>query len=128
MNKFASISALVFGIILVLGGIGHFAKPDLYNAFMPDFLPKMAINIVVGAVELVVGVGCFIPKYRTEALRFTGLLMGAFVAVHTLDVFREQPAIGSKTVASIRLVVQWFIVYWSWWAWRKHRDANSKPN
>lgn len=124
MTKSATVSAYVWGAIMIAGGLGHFISPEFYNAFLPDMLPKLAVNIAAGAVELLLGIGCLMPRFRTTALRFTGLLMVGFVLVHTIDLFQDEPAIGSRLAATFRLPAQWALTWWCWWTWRKHRDAD----
>jgi uncharacterized membrane protein len=42
------------------------------------------------------------------------LLMIAFLPLHIVDVFKDNPAIGSTTLAYIRLPIQFILIYWAW--------------
>ncbi|MES2555305.1 MAG: hypothetical protein V4604_04090 [Bacteroidota bacterium] len=113
------ISAIVLGLILIAGGIMHFIKPEVYNPFIPDAFPKLAVNYASGTVEILLGIGLLATKYRRLAAGGTFLLMIAFLPLHVIDVFREDPAIGSKTLAYIRLPLQFVLIWWPWYI-RKH--------
>ena len=105
---------LIFGVIMLLGGINHFLKPEMYFPFIPDFLPKPASNYAAGILELVLGIGIFIPRFRHVAALGILLLMCFFLPLHIWDVFREDPAIGSHKIALFRAPVQLLLIYWAW--------------
>jgi uncharacterized membrane protein len=105
---------LVFGAILILTGTIHFLKPKIYFRFIPDFLPKNAINTLAGLVEIVLGIGVFIPDLRYLATLGILLLMLAFLPIHAIDVFRERPAIGSHWLAIVRLPLQFVLIWWAY--------------
>jgi uncharacterized membrane protein len=98
----------------MFGGINHFIKPEIYNSFIPDYLPKITVNYVMGFIEIALGIGLFVPKYRKVAVLGILILMIAFLPLHFLDIFKENPAIGNKTLAYIRLPLQFVLIYWSW--------------
>ena len=103
-----------FGIFMIFGGILHFVMPDFYNAFIPDALPKLAINILGGLIELTLGIGLFIAKYKQKAALGILVLMLLFLPLHVWDVFRESPAIGSHAAALLRLPLQFVLIGWAW--------------
>jgi len=100
---------------MILAGIAHFIYPAMYNAMIPEGLPKDLINYGSGALEIALGLGVFIPRYRWWATLGIVLLMIVFLPVHIIDFFRDQPAIGSKTIAAIRIPVQFVLIAWAWW-------------
>ncbi len=108
------ILTLLFGAFMIFGGVNHFVKPEMYFPFIPDFLPQGAINYVVGILEIILGVGVFIPKFRQVATLGIFLLMLAFLPLHILDVFKENPAIGSHQAALVRLPLQFVLILWAW--------------
>ncbi|MDH4473936.1 MAG: hypothetical protein QE487_15120 [Fluviicola sp.] len=116
MNR---ILIFLLAIILISGGVMHFIRPEVYNPFIPDTLPKLAVNYATGIVEIVLGIGLLTTKYRRLAAGGVFLLMIAFLPLHVMDVFADQPAIGSKTLAYIRLPLQFVLIYWPWYI-RKH--------
>ena len=106
---------ILLSLILLAGGVMHFIRPEVYNPFIPDALPKLVVNYASGIVEILLGIGLLTTKYRRLAAGGTFLLMIAFLPLHVMDVFAEQPAIGSKTLAYIRLPLQFVLIYWPWY-------------
>ena len=104
---------------MIFGGVSHFLNPVMFFPFIPDFLPKSAINYLVGVVEIVVGLGIFMPQYRAVATRTLLLMMVAFLPLHILDIFKENPAIGTHQAALIRLPVQFVLILWAWFINKK---------
>jgi uncharacterized membrane protein len=106
---------------MIYGGINHFLKPDMYLAFVPAFLPKLAIVYISGIVEIVLGIGAIIPRFRQIACMGILVLMLLFLPLHTLDVFVDNPAIGSHKAAMIRLPVQFLFIAWAWFISKKDK-------
>jgi uncharacterized membrane protein len=113
------ILTFLFGAFMIFGGVNHFLKPAMYFPFFPDFLPKEALNYLVGIAEIVVGVGVFIPQYRTQAALGILYMMLAFLPLHIIDVFKDHPAIGSHEATLVRLPVQFVFIAWAWFISRK---------
>ncbi len=113
------ILTVLFGLIMIGGGIGHFLKPEMYAPFFPDYFPKDAIIYASGLVEIAVGVGVFIPRFRSMATLGILLLMIAFLPLHIIDVFKENPAVRSHQIALIRLPLQFVLIVWAWFIHKK---------
>ncbi len=80
MNKLTPLAAAAF----VLPGIGHFAKPDFFEAVVPDWFPdKSLANQASGAAEIAFGLGLLWP--RTRKLSGWGLL-GLTAAVFPANI------------------------------------------
>ncbi len=112
--KLKQILTLIFAAFMVLGGINHFLKPEMYLPFIPSRLPGLFIIYASGVVEVTLGIGALIPKTKKIATLGILLLMIAFLPLHVLDVFKENPAIGSHQVALIRLPIQFVFIAWAW--------------
>ena len=110
----------LFGAIMILAGINHFLKPEMYYPFIPDFLPQSFITLASGVLEIVLGVGAFIPATRSKATLGIFILMILFLPLHIWDVFKEHPAIGSHLVAIIRVPVQFLLIFISWFTSRRN--------
>ena len=119
MKLAKKIIAIVLGLFLILSGVGHFMNAEMYFPMIPDFLPKDLVNILAGVVELVLGIGVFIPKFKQKALLGIFLLMIAFLPSHIWDALKETPAIGTKTVAMVRIGIQCVLIYLPWFAQKK---------
>ncbi len=113
------ILTFLFGAFMVFAGVSHFLKPAMFFPFIPDFLPKEVINYLAGTVEILLGIGVFVPRFRALATLGILLLMVAFLPLHILDVFKEQPAIGSHQAALIRLPLQFVLIFWAWFISKK---------
>lgn len=119
MKNLKLILTYLFGAIMIIGGVNHFLKPEMYGPFIPDFLPNVATNYLVGIIEIAAGLGVFIPKFRpTATLAILAMMLG-FLPLHIYDVFVENPAIGSHKVALIRLPIQFVLILWAWFINKK---------
>nr|WP_294869896.1 MauE/DoxX family redox-associated membrane protein [uncultured Pedobacter sp.] len=104
----------LYGILMILAGINHFVKPYFYKTFIPNWLPLLPVNYVTGAVEATLGVCLLIPVCRHYGALGLFLLMIVFLPLHAFDVFKQNPAIGSKLLAYIRLPLQFILIWWAW--------------
>lgn len=109
----------LFGAFMIIGGINHFVKPEMYSPFVPSFLPNVAINYLAGFVEIVIGFGVFVPRFRSISTLGILILMIVFLPLHIIDVFKEKPAIGSHQAALIRLPIQFLLILWAWFINKK---------
>lgn len=115
----------VLGLLLVLAGIVHFINPAMYAPMIPNGLPKDTINYGAGALEVLLGIGVFVPRFRWWSTLGILLLMIVFLPVHVIDYFREVPAIGSKAAAAIRIPVQFVLIGWAWWVHRSSAPTSA---
>lgn len=115
MEILKRILRILFAAFMVYGGINHFLNPEFYDPFIPDFFPKDLANYGSGILEIVLGIGLLVPKYRKEASWGLVILLIAFLPIHLWDLFRDDPAIGSETAARIRVPVQLLFIAWAWW-------------
>jgi len=119
MKLLKTILTVLLGAFMIFAGYGHFANPDMYGPFIPDFLPEDLVNYGSGIVEIILGIGAFIPAFRNQALFGILLLMLIFLPLHIIDLFAENPAIGSHQAAYIRLPIQFVLILLPWWLWKK---------
>jgi len=119
MKIVKKILTVLFALFMILGGVNHFIKPDMYLPFIPSVLPGVAIIYLSGAVEIGLGVAALIPKTRSVATLGILLLMVMFLPLHVMDVFKESPAIGSHDAALIRLPIQFVLIAWAWFIHKK---------
>lgn len=108
------ILSFLLASLIILGGCSHFLQPSLFLPFIPDLLPRNLVNYLAGTIEILVGFCCFFKPTRLFASWAILFLMIAFLPLHIIDVFIENPAIGSKTMAYIRLPLQFLLIYWAW--------------
>lgn len=119
MKTFKTVLTYLMAAFMVYGGVNHFLKPAMYLPFIPDFLPADFINYGSGLLEIILGIGLLIPKFRYKASFGVLVLMLIFLPLHIIDVFTDVPAIGSHDAALIRLPVQLIFILWAWFISRK---------
>jgi len=110
------IIGIILALFLIFGGVAHFMTPEMYFPLIPDFLPETVVNILAGIVEIVLGIGVFIPTLRKKALLGIFILMLMFLPIHIWDALKESPAIGTKTVAMVRIAIQFVLIFLPWFA------------
>lgn len=115
MSLLTLIVSIAFGLLLIAGGIAHFAKPQLSDGMIPDVLPKKAVHIFTGIIEIGIGILLLFPEYRLLGLWAFGLLMLAFLPIHLIDYGRTRPIIGSHKVAAIRIAIQLVLIGVAFW-------------
>lgn len=119
MNTIKLILTFLFAAFMILRGVNHFLKPQMYFPFIPEIVPQKAIVYLSGVVEIVLGIGASLPQFRSKATRGILLLMLAFLPLHVMDVFRVNPAVGSHEAALIRLPIQIVLIVWAWFINKK---------
>ena len=119
MQKFKVTLTFLFALIMILGGAMHFINPEMYDPFIPDFLPKDLVIYGSGVLEIMVGIAAMIPRYRSLGTLGILVLMLAFLPLHIMDVFSDQPAIGSHQLSLIRLPIQFVFILWAWFINKK---------
>lgn len=116
MNRIKQISGILLALMLLFSGVAHFVVPETFNGLIPDFLPKLAVNYFTGLIEVLLAAGVFIPAFRDRALLGICVLMICFLPVHILDALKQDPYIGTKTVAYSRIVIQFLLIWLPWFA------------
>ncbi len=104
-----------FALVLLAAGVYHFVNPAFYNPFMPAWFPKALANAAGGVAEIIIGIGLLVPSWRLYAVWAALALMVIFLPLHLIDLFRAKPVIGPHWVAVIRLLLQFFLIWWLWW-------------
>ena len=119
MKIFKLILTFLFGALMIFAGINHFIKSEMYAPFIPNILPIQFTNYLFGILEIVCGIGVFIPPFRGWATLGILFMMLIFLPLHIWDIFRDNPAIGSHKVALIRLPIQFVLIAWAWFINKK---------
>jgi uncharacterized membrane protein len=111
MEILVLILKIIFGAFFCYAGIMHFIKPKFFNGFIPDFLPKLTVNYIFGAIEFILGIGLFFNiTFRNASLGII-ILLTIFLPIHIWDYTKTKPAIGSKKIAIIRIFIQFILLY-----------------
>ena len=109
----------VFAILMLVAGVYHFVNPAFYFPLMPEWFPKSLANAAGGIAELLIGILLLVPSWREWGLWGALALMVLFLPLHFMDLFRDQPIIGTKTVAAVRLAIQFLLIGWLAWEVRR---------
>lgn len=126
-------SPYVAAALFTSAGVMHFAKPDFFEAIVPDWFPSAKLaNQLSGAAELALGLGMLAPQTRrVSALGLLALTVAVFpanvdMAVNEVEVKpvdgRMARSVGTATGPQnwIRLPMQLPL---AWWLWREARAA-----
>lgn len=102
---------IIFGSFFSFAGIMHLIKPKIFNGFIPKIFPKKLVNIVIGLLELILGLGVFFAT--TQEISALGILflLIFLLPIHIWDATKIKPAIGSKKIAMVRIPFQFVLIY-----------------
>lgn len=111
----------------------HFAKPDFFEAIVPDWVPNSALaNRLSGAAEIVLGLGMLSPTTRrASALGLAALTVAVFpanvdMALNKVEVkpidgtLKRRVGTASGPQNWVRLPMQAPLF---WWMWREAKTA-----
>ena len=111
------ITSILLAVLMMVSGFYHLWNPKFYLPIVPSFCPfPLGIVYLSGIVELVLGVVTLFlnQKYTKYGLFGIFVLMVIFLPIHIGDALREEPVIGSHTVAYVRLIFQFLLIWVSW--------------
>lgn len=110
------VSIFLAGLMMV-SGIYHLYNPEFYVPIIPSWLPfPLVIIYLSGIIELLLGIVTLFlnQKYTKYGLFGIFILMVIFLPLHFSDALKDQPVIGSHTVANVRLFFQFVLIWLSW--------------
>ncbi len=121
-------SAWVLAALFTGAGIGHFVRPDFYEALIPDWLPNPELAVAAsGVAEIGLGLA-MVPRHsrRYAAIGLLGLLLVVYpanidAAINGVDLRTDangeyQRYVGEVPDARhwIRLPLQFLLLAWVW--------------
>lgn len=99
----------------ILAGISHFRIPKFFLSISPKWLPyPKKVNILVGIIEIVLGILLLIPKTQSIAAY---LIIALLIAVFPANVyhFQKSKRAGKGVLGTaIRLPLQLLLIYWAY--------------
>ncbi len=114
MAAHLSLSLIIMAALYLFAGIMHFVNPKFFLSITPKWVPQPeAVNIIVGVVELLLGIGLFFKETQTIALYGVIALL---IAVFPANIYHFQKALRKKkmvAVTAIRLPLQLLLIYWA---------------
>ncbi len=131
MNPFTAVTAMFF----TGAGIGHFTKPDFFEAVVPDWFPnKKLANYGSGAAEIVLGLGLLHPKSRTMAgYGLLGLTAAVFpanidMAINKVDIRPDEDGRMARYPGEVKDARNWIrLPFQLVFVWLIHR-ASGNPH
>jgi len=77
----AIISRALLSLVLLLAGVVHLVRPDLFDPAIP-FWPKAQINLLAGVLECLLAIGLWTPKLRDRVAQLTALWFLILIPIH----------------------------------------------
>lgn len=110
---------IIMAIFYLVAGITHFIVPKFYYKAMPPFIAReqrKPINIFVGIVEILAGIGLLIPMTRSWAAIGVIVLLLGVLPVHTHMVRDPKPAFKVPLwLLWARIPIQFLLIAWAAW-------------
>ena len=103
-------------LLYILAGINHFRVPRLYKKIIPSYLPNHGLlNVLSGAIEVVLGVALLIPFLTIYAAWGVMLLLIAVYPAHIYMITHTSASMGlPRWVLFFRLLLQLVLLYWAY--------------
>jgi uncharacterized membrane protein len=115
MSTIQIISLILMSAIYCFAGINHFRKPNFYLKITPKWVPyPEKINLVVGAIEVILGIALLFSLTRNyAAMGIIALLIAVFPA--NIYHFQQARRKGKHLIPTlIRLPIQALLIYWAY--------------
>ena len=114
----------LLGMLLIVAGVNHFAKPEFYVRIMPPYLPWHAeLVFISGVCEVVLGAALLVPRLRrVAAWGIIALLIAVFPANLHMALHAEQFPHFPEPLLWARLPVQALLIAWA------YRYTRPRPN
>jgi len=99
----------------MFAGVSHFQNPNFFLKITPKWVPAPEkVNLIVGAVEFLLGVGLLFSMTRSYAA--IGIII-LLVAVFPANVYHFQKSLKKEKLVIptfIRLPLQGLLIYWAY--------------
>lgn len=109
------ISLILMASFYIFAGVMHFRVPKFFLKMTPKWVPSPEkVNILVGIIEIVLGVGLFFES--TRSLAAMGII-ALLIAVFPANIYHFQRAIkkGKLVIPTlIRLPMQLVLIWWAY--------------
>jgi uncharacterized protein len=108
------ISRSALSLLLLVAGVIHLARPDLFNPAIP-FDHKFEINLAAGILEILLAIGFWIPKSRELSARLSALWFLLLIPIHVYVSFYQIPIFGVSDPSLLwgRTFLQPLLFFWA---------------
>lgn len=113
----------VVALVMIGGGVAHFAAPQGFAALVPAFLPAVPVILAAGAVQMVIGIAALVPRSRHWGGLAFAALCAAYLPLHLWDFIRPDPVFAPPVAATIRCGVQGMFIWAGLALWRRTGPA-----
>ena len=101
--------------LYIFAGISHFRNPTFFLKITPPWVPAPEkVNILVGIIEIVLGILVLYPPTRSIAIYG---IIALLIAVFPANIYHFQKAKkkGKHVLGTlIRLPIQGVLIWWAW--------------
>ncbi|MEM6379004.1 MAG: DoxX family protein [Bacteroidota bacterium] len=108
-------SLIIMAYVYIIAGISHFLIPKFFWSVTPPWVPKpKLVNILVGIIEICLGIGLFFSEIRMFALYGIILLL---IAVFPANIYHFQKSRKKKQefwITLARLPLQFLLIWWAY--------------
>lgn len=114
MSTLQLISLISMAAFYIFAGISHFRSPKFFLKMTPKWVPfPEKVNILVGIIEIVLGLSLFFEATRSlAAIGIIALLIAVFPA--NFYHFQEAKKEGKLVIPTfIRLPMQLVLIWWA---------------
>ena len=111
------LSILIMSFFYINVGIKHFTDPVWFQYIIPPYLSFWGLELVYlsGAIEIILGIFLFIPRFRKKAAYGIIFLLIAVYPANIYLAFNEEPqkliGISSFAASWIRLPLQFLLIW-----------------
>lgn len=115
MSTLKLVSLILMAAFYIFAGISHFRNPKFFLKMTPKWVPfPKKVNILVGIVEIFLGIGLLVTQTRHfAALGIIALLIAVFPAnIYHFQQARKKGKLVIPTL--IRLPIQLILIFWAY--------------
>ena len=111
-----ALSRAALGLGFLAAGANHFRRPRMYQAIMPDYLPRHRELVALsGYAELLLGAAALFPQLRGfTRWGLTALLLAVFPANLHMALHPERYPRIPRALLWLRLPLQPALIAWVW--------------
>lgn len=106
---------ILMAAFYIFAGVQHFRQPKFFLRITPPYVPAPEkVNLLVGAIEIILGIGLLIPS--TTSIAAWGVI-ALLIAVFPANIYHHQKARAKGkhvTGTLIRLPIQALLIYWAY--------------
>lgn len=105
---------ILLSLLLVVAGIVHVVRPEVFDPAIP-FPHKLLINYLSGLIEVVLGLGLWVPRFKDQAARLTALWFLLLTPIHVYISVNAIPMFGFSHPVILwgRTVLQAGLFFWA---------------